>query len=101
MAMCGFCARTPCRRAILLGKRHDLAFSGLDVPVKSPTAVFTSDKINNIYIADAGNQRVVQMDKTTGKFSRQFKPAAPTAMCSTCSKCSPWMRPTSGSFHQR
>jgi hypothetical protein len=30
--------------------------------------------MSSIYIADAGNQRIVQIDKTSGKFQRQFKP---------------------------
>ncbi len=58
------------------GKPNELVLSGIEVPITKPSALFTSEKVSNLYIADAGNQRLVQIDKTTGKFARQFKPSA-------------------------
>jgi hypothetical protein len=58
------------------GRPNDLQLRDLDKPLSQPVAIFTSDRIGNLYIADAGNQRVVQVDKTTGRFVRQFKPSA-------------------------
>jgi DNA-binding beta-propeller fold protein YncE len=49
-------------------------FAGLDTPLAKPSALYTSEKTSNLYIADAGNQRIVQIDKGTGRFARQFKP---------------------------
>ncbi len=57
------------------GKSVDLTIRDLDTPLTKSVAVFTSEKINNIYIADAGNPRIVQIDKTNGRFLRQFKPS--------------------------
>jgi hypothetical protein len=56
------------------GKPAAFNLSDLDTPITDAAAVYTSEKINNLYIADAGNQRIVQIDKTTGRFQRQFKP---------------------------
>jgi formylglycine-generating enzyme required for sulfatase activity/tetratricopeptide (TPR) repeat protein len=56
------------------GRPNDLALAGLDAPISRPSAIVTSEKMSNLYIADAGNQRIVQFDKTTGRFTRQFKP---------------------------
>jgi hypothetical protein len=56
------------------GRLATFNISDLDTPVSNAVAVYTSEKINNLYIADAGNQRIVQIDKTTGRFARQFKP---------------------------
>jgi hypothetical protein len=56
------------------GKPNDLPLRDLDTPLTKSVAVVTSEKINNVYVADAGNQRFVQIDKASGKFLRQFKP---------------------------
>ncbi|MEW5721145.1 MAG: hypothetical protein AB1817_21145, partial [Chloroflexota bacterium] len=56
------------------GRPNDIALAGLDAPISKPSALVTSEKVSNLYIADAGNQRIVQFDKTTGRFTRQFKP---------------------------
>ena len=56
------------------GRLAAFNIAGLDTPISNAAAVYTSEKINNLYIADAGNQRIVQIDKTTGRFARQFKP---------------------------
>lgn len=47
----------------------------LAVPLKNPVALFTRPEVDAIYIADAGNQRIVEFDKN-GAFVRQFKPYA-------------------------
>lgn len=47
----------------------------LDIPLKNPTAIHTAPEVDSIYIADGGNQRIVEFDKN-GKFVRQFKPYA-------------------------
>ncbi len=52
------------------------AVSGLDdMPIKNPTAIFTTadDAMQHIYIADSGNQRIIQLNKD-GKFIEQMKP---------------------------
>lgn len=45
----------------------------LPTPLKNPVAIFTRPEVDSLYIADAGNQRIVEFDKN-GKFVRQFKP---------------------------
>ncbi len=49
--------------------------SGLDRPLSSPTAIFTApeQQVHYLYIADAGNRRIVQLEKD-GRFVRQLKP---------------------------
>lgn len=51
----------------------DQPITDLDMPLKNPIALFTSQTLAGLYIADAGNERIVQMDKATGRFARQFK----------------------------
>jgi hypothetical protein len=57
------------------GQRIAFQLSGLETPLKNPVAIFTRPEVDAIYIADAGNQRIVEFDKN-GKFVRQFKPRA-------------------------
>jgi DNA-binding beta-propeller fold protein YncE len=45
---------------------------GLYEPLRNPTAIFTSEEAEFLYVADAGNQRIVQLSKE-GRFLRQFK----------------------------
>ena len=47
----------------------------IDKPLSRPTAIYTApnEVAQYIYVADAGNQRVVQLNKD-GRFLRQFKP---------------------------
>ena len=49
--------------------------TGLDIPLNNPTAIYTApdDQAQYLYVADAGNQRIVQLTKD-GQFIRQFKP---------------------------
>ncbi|MBN1992162.1 MAG: hypothetical protein JW953_05620 [Anaerolineae bacterium] len=48
---------------------------GLDKPFHNPVSVFTApdEEVQYVYVADAGNQRIVQLEKD-GRFIRQFKP---------------------------
>jgi hypothetical protein len=48
----------------------------LDEPLRGPTAIFTSpdEETKFLYVADAGNDRIVQFSKE-GQFVRQFKAA--------------------------
>lgn len=49
--------------------------TGLDMPLNNPTAIYTApdEQAQYLYVADAGNQRIVQFTKD-GQFIRQFKP---------------------------
>jgi hypothetical protein len=49
--------------------------TGLDMPLSNPVSIFTApdEAVLHIYVADAGNRRVVQFNKD-GSFVRQFKP---------------------------
>jgi len=47
----------------------------LETPLKNPVALYARAGSDSLYIADAGNQRIVEFDKN-GKFVRQFKAAA-------------------------
>jgi len=58
------------------GRPNDLRLRDLEVPFKNPVALVTAPNMNGLYIADAGNQRIVQMDKGNGRFVRQFKPSS-------------------------
>ncbi len=59
----------------------DFNVSGLDKPFNNPVSIFTApdEEVQHIYVADAGNQRVVQLNKD-GSFVRQFKPRAGEAV---------------------
>lgn len=48
--------------------------TGLDVPLNNPSALFANadDDTQYLYVADRGNQRIVQLTKD-GSFQRQFK----------------------------
>ncbi len=64
------------------GQEEPFSVSGLDdYEFQNPTAIFTSPETEYIYIADAGNERVVQLDKE-GTFLRQFRAdrESPTAL---------------------
>jgi hypothetical protein len=46
--------------------------TGLYEPLQNPTALFTSEEAEFLYVADAGNDRIVQLTKE-GSFVRQFR----------------------------
>ncbi|MBI3913678.1 MAG: hypothetical protein HY327_05770 [Chloroflexi bacterium] len=57
------------------GKPVDFAVRELDPPLVKPNALFTTAALSSLYLADAGNRRIVQIDKVSGKFQRQFRPS--------------------------
>jgi hypothetical protein len=63
------------------GEEVDFSFNGLDVPFKTPTAIFTApdELVQAVYVADAGNQRIVELSKE-GDYVRQFRPRAGEAI---------------------
>ena len=63
------------------GRPDEFTLTGLDKPLKTPISIFTApdEEVQHIYIADAGNQRIVQLNKD-GSFVRQFKPAVTEAI---------------------
>ncbi len=53
----------------------EFTVTGLDKPFNNPVSIFTApdEEVQYIYVADADNQRIVQLNKD-GSFVRQFKP---------------------------
>jgi hypothetical protein len=68
-------------KKFLGGQETGFNVTGLDIPLNNPSAIFTApdEEAQYIYIADAGNQRIVQLKKD-GSFVRQFKPRADEAV---------------------
>jgi len=60
------------------GQPAPFELAGLYEPLRSPTAIFTDEEAEFVYVADAGNRRIVQLDKE-GRFVRQFRPAEGSA----------------------
>ncbi len=54
------------------GQPVPFEITGLYEPLQNPTALFTSEKAEFLYVADAGHNRIVQLTKE-GRFLRQFK----------------------------
>jgi hypothetical protein len=54
------------------GQPAPFELTGLYEPLRNPTAIFTSEEAEFLYVADAGNKRIVQLSKE-GRFLRQFK----------------------------
>ncbi|MBI3734174.1 MAG: hypothetical protein HY259_12080 [Chloroflexi bacterium] len=52
---------------------------GLDLPLRKPVAMVAQVNSPSLYIADAGNQRIVQLSKS-GEYQRQLKPDLPAVM---------------------
>jgi sugar lactone lactonase YvrE len=59
------------------GQAVEFNITGLDKPLKNPVSIFTGpdEQVQYLYVADTGNQRIVQLEKD-GRFVRQFKPRA-------------------------
>lgn len=53
------------------GEKDDFTISGLKKPLKSPGKLFTGEEVDNIYILDNGNSRIVQIDKN-GNYKKEF-----------------------------
>lgn len=63
------------------GQQVEFSLSGLDIPLSNPVSIFTApdEEVQHVYVADAGNQRIVQFNKD-GSFVRQFKPRSEEAV---------------------
>ncbi len=53
------------------GQPDSFSAKGLDKPFKTPQTIYTSTDINSLYILDAGNGRIVQLNKD-GTFKAQY-----------------------------
>lgn len=53
------------------GNRDSFTISGLDQSLNNPTAIFTDDDQENLYIVDKGNSRIVVIDKS-GEYHSQY-----------------------------
>ena len=53
------------------GAKDDFSITGIDKPMSSPTRILTSEDLDNIYILDNNNNRVVVLDKS-GKFVKAY-----------------------------
>lgn len=53
------------------GDQESFKVSGLDKPLSSPTKVYTDKEIDNVYILDNGNSRIVILGKD-GSFKEQY-----------------------------
>jgi hypothetical protein len=58
------------------GRPNDLRVRDLETPLAKPSALVTTQTMSGLYIADAGNQRIVHIDKVSGRFTRQYKPTS-------------------------
>ena len=54
------------------GQPEPFEITGLYEPLQNPTALFTSEEAEFLYVADAGNDRIVQLTKE-GRFLQQFQ----------------------------
>lgn len=61
------------------GQPAPFEITGLYEPIQNPTALFTSEDIEFLYVADAGNKRIVQLTKEGG-FVRQLRAATGEAL---------------------
>ncbi len=52
-------------------KNDDFSISGLDKSFSSPTRIFTNADVDNLYVLDNGNSRIVVLDKD-GKFKEAY-----------------------------
>jgi len=57
----------------IAGKPEPFDLIALDEPLRNPVAIFTTPSSKSLFIADAGNQRIVQVGKDR-LFQRQFRP---------------------------
>ncbi len=56
------------------GEKDAFEIKGLSVPLRNASQVFTSENLDNIYIADKGNNRIVVLDDE-GNLLKQFQAA--------------------------
>lgn len=55
----------------LLGQRTEYVVQSLDVAFNNPTHIYTREESNMVYILDAGNRRIVLLDKQ-GNYKKQY-----------------------------
>lgn len=55
------------------GLRIPFEVRGIDQPLRAPKAIYTSRETSSVYVADAGNRRIVQLDKD-GRYQHQILP---------------------------
>jgi hypothetical protein len=53
------------------GKADAFNVTGLDSPFLNPTKIYTNVDLNNIYVLDNGNSRIIVLDKT-GNYKEQY-----------------------------
>ncbi len=53
------------------GQQDTFGISGIDKPLNNPTKIVTDTSIDNVYIMDNGNSRIVQLDKK-GAFQKEY-----------------------------
>lgn len=54
------------------GRPVPFAQDGLDKPLLNPVAMATAPDLPSLYVIDQGNRRVVEFEKATGRFLRQY-----------------------------
>ncbi|RJQ38410.1 hypothetical protein C4559_01290 [Candidatus Microgenomates bacterium] len=57
------------------GKQESFSVTGLDKPLSNPSKIYTDVDIDNIYILDNGNSRIVVLDKK-GDYKSQYSTSA-------------------------
>lgn len=53
------------------GEQDSFTITGLDKPLNNPSKIFTNRDIDNLYILDKGNGRILKLDKN-GTFQNQY-----------------------------
>ncbi|MDO8503848.1 MAG: hypothetical protein Q7S60_04105 [bacterium] len=53
------------------GAPESFRISGLEQPLSNPTAIYTNEELDGIYILDAGNKRVLELNKK-GEYQKQY-----------------------------
>jgi hypothetical protein len=53
------------------GKADAFDLTGLDSPLSSPSKIYANTDLNNVYVLDNGNSRIVVLDKT-GNYKEQY-----------------------------
>ena len=53
------------------GKGDTFSITGLDKPISGPMSIFTNANLDNVYILDNGNSRIVVLNKS-GKYQAQY-----------------------------
>ncbi len=58
------------------GEQKPFELQGLPSPLSNPAAIAAAAEGDQLYVADTGNGRIVELNKQ-GQFQRQFRPAQP------------------------